>query len=151
LVGKTIPIVTSIFDTWTPCSVQDVFPDSSPRQEEHTVTCQPDASLSSELKRYSGYLTTPSDPELPFHQSEPHSPLALSFADPLPSPWSVVPAAPVVYNPKIKQKLNFSVVKTFNFTTGVAGVKFSPDGNYFAVAIDLDETHIYDVVTMSKT
>jgi cation diffusion facilitator CzcD-associated flavoprotein CzcO len=59
------------------------------------------------------------------------------------------PAAQVDYNPKIKRTLNLSVVQTLNFTAPVACVKFSQDGNYFAVATDFDETHIYDVVTMS--
>jgi hypothetical protein len=57
----------------------------------------------------------------------------------------------VEYNPEIKQTLDLSVVETFNFTAPVACVKFSQDGNYFAVAILFDETHIYDVVRMSKT
>jgi hypothetical protein len=57
----------------------------------------------------------------------------------------------VDYNPEINQTLDLSVVETFNFTAPVACVKFSQDGNYFAVAIVFDETHIYDVVTMSKT
>jgi hypothetical protein len=121
----------------------------------------------------------PSNPELPFHQptawSEPPSPPVMSFghisgssiiegsqtdseasfhtaslSDPdlPPSPTS---AAQVDYNPEIEQTLDLSVVETLDFTNTVACVKFSRDGNYFAVAIDYDETHIYDVVKMSKT
>jgi hypothetical protein len=58
--------------------------------------------------------------------------------------------AAVEYNGKIKQPLDLSMVSTFAVPDAVTSVNFSRDGRYFAVAVYNDETHIYDVTTMSK-
>jgi hypothetical protein len=68
--------------------------------------------------------------------------------DSLPLPTSM---ATVDYNPGMKRTLDLSVVEIFTFTAEVCSVRFSRDGNYFAVAIDNEETHIYDMRTKSKT
>jgi hypothetical protein len=61
------------------------------------------------------------------------------------------PAAQVDYNPEIKPTLDLSMVEKLEVPSHVICVKFSRDGHYFAVAFTFDKTHIYDVVTMSKT
>jgi hypothetical protein len=60
------------------------------------------------------------------------------------------PAAQVDYNPEIKPTLDLSVVEKLEVPSHVICLTFSRDGHYFAV-LRRDETHIYDVVTMSKT
>jgi hypothetical protein len=61
-----------------------------------------------------------------------------------------VPVASVVYNPEINQALEVSLVKSFEFAVGAHCVKFSRDGEYFSVALVNEETHIYDMLTMSS-
>jgi hypothetical protein len=58
--------------------------------------------------------------------------------------------APVEYNPEIKKPLDLSVVSILAVPAGVTSVTFSRDGRYFAVALTNEETHIYDMTTMSK-
>jgi hypothetical protein len=141
---------------------------TSPYSPQDTTTSENVSQLTS--------LAGAPDPESPFHQSEPPSPLvspdgsgsstiegsqtdseaclhSASLSDPElpPPPASMRPAVQVVYNPEFERILDLSVVETFDFTGPVACVKFSQDGNHFAVSTHFDETHIYDVVTMSKT
>jgi hypothetical protein len=61
-----------------------------------------------------------------------------------------VPVASVVYNPEINQALELSLVKSFEVAAGALCVTFSPDGEYFSVALENEETHIYDTLTMSS-
>jgi hypothetical protein len=58
--------------------------------------------------------------------------------------------APVEYNGEIKQPLDLSVVNIVEVPAAVFSVTFSRDGRYFAVALYNEETHIYDMTTMSK-
>jgi hypothetical protein len=58
--------------------------------------------------------------------------------------------APVEYNPELKQTLDLSVVSTFAVPAGVESVAFSRDGRYFAVGLRNEETHVFDMTTMSK-
>jgi hypothetical protein len=66
------------------------------------------------------------------------------------SPASSLPVARVLYNPEIDQVLELSLVKSFELPAGALCVKFSRDGEYFSVALLNEETHIYDMLTMSS-
>jgi hypothetical protein len=59
-------------------------------------------------------------------------------------------SAPVEFNPEIKQTLDLSVVNTFAVPVGVECAAFSRDGRYFAVGLFNEETHIFDMIGMSK-
>jgi hypothetical protein len=112
-------------------------------------------------------------------ESEPSSPLALLPSDDLGSNSSVethsdntfhtashsmsnssntspdLPPSPtlmatVEYNPEVKQTLDLSVASIFTIPARVVNVTFSRNGWYFAVALYNEETHVYDMTTMSK-
>jgi hypothetical protein len=88
-----------------------------------------------------------SDTKQPLHPSvtggELSSPLALS-----PDDHHLM--APVEYNPEIGRSLDLSVVSILAVPAGLTGVDSSRNGQYFAVALGSEETHIYDITTMSK-
>jgi hypothetical protein len=83
-----------------------------------------------------------------FHTASQSMPnLSNTSPDLPPSPTLM---APVEYNREIKPPLDLSVVSIVSVPAAVFSVTFSRDGRYFAVALYNEETHIYDMTTMSK-
>jgi hypothetical protein len=166
-------------------------PTTSSSQVTSTAS-QDTATTLRNLREPAGTDITPGSPdrESPFYppititESEPSSPLALSFHShgsnssiegsqtdsdtsshtasrsfPSPSnttpnlplsPASPLPVARVFYNPEIDQALELSLVRTFELPAETRCVKFSRDGKYFSMALWNEETHIYDMLTMSS-
>jgi hypothetical protein len=91
------------------------------------------------------------DSDTSFHTASRSFPSPSNTTPNLPlSPAFSLAVAPVLYNPEIDQALELSLVKSFELPAEAFCVKFSRDGKYFSVALWNEETHIYDMLTMSS-
>jgi hypothetical protein len=139
---------TSLRTLFEPTSITAASSNSQSFFQPRTTESEPSSPLAFSLSDHESNSSVETHSDDSFHTASPSmSNPSKTTPDLSPSPTLM---APVEYNREIKQPLNLSVVSTFAVPDAVTSVNFSRDGRYFAVALLNEETHIYDMTTMSK-